>query len=178
MDRPVTPEDVVARAQRGDADAFEVLYRTHAPRVTALCRRLAGDAGRGDELMQDVFVRAWERLGSFRGDSAFESWLHRVAVNVFLAAERSAKRRALRERESDDIDGELPVFTRADDLGHRIDLERCIAALPEGARVAFVLHDVEGHTSEEIAAMSGIAAATVRVQLHRARRHLMEALNR
>lgn len=166
----------VARAQRGDMQAFERLYQQHAGRVNALCRRLTVDVNRADELMQDVFVRAWEKLQSFRGESSLESWLHRVTVNVFLAAERGDRRRRAHEDIADDDSYELSASTRGSDPGDRIDLERAIAALPNGARVAFVLHDIEGYSHDEIAAMSGIATATVRVQLHRARRHLMEAL--
>ena len=166
----------VARAQRGDMQAYERLYRQHAGRVNALCRRLAVDVNRADELMQDVFVRAWENLQSFRGESSLDSWLHRVTVNVFLAAERGDRRRRAHEDIADDDRYEFSASTLSTDPGDRIDLERAIAALPQGARVAFVMHDIEGYSHEEIAAMSGIATATVRVQLHRARRHLMEAL--
>jgi RNA polymerase sigma-70 factor (ECF subfamily) len=161
-------------------DAFERLYRTHAGRVHALCRRLtAGHAT--DELLQDVFVRVWERLPSFRGESAFSSWIHRVAVNVFLVARRGEDRRTQRVEYADDPD----ALARDPLLGHvrddpdtRIDLERAIALLPSGARTAFVLHDIEGYSHDEIAALQGVAAVTVRTQLHRARRLLMEALDR
>lgn len=172
---PAVTEDV-ARAQRGDMQAFERLYRLHSPRVTALCLRLSGDRNRADELMQDVFVRAWEKLQTFRGESSLESWLHRVTVNVFLAYERGDKRRRAHEDTTDDETYEFAAPSRNADVGERIDLERAIARLPQGARVAFVMHDIEGYSYDEIAAMSGIAAATVRVQLHRARRYLLEAL--
>ncbi|HVT38396.1 MAG TPA: RNA polymerase sigma factor [Gemmatimonadaceae bacterium] len=168
----------VRQAQRGDVAAFERLYRAHAGRVMAICLRLSGERRRAEELMQDVFVKAWERLGSFRGESAFGTWLHRVTINVFLAAERADMRRLARVGLSEDLD-ELPVAGfGTSDPGDRIDLERAIATLPRGARTAFVLHDVEGYKHDEIAAMSGIAPATVRAQLHRARRLLMEALDR
>ena len=166
----------VARAQRGDMQAFERLYVQHAGRVNALCHRLTADAAKAEELLQDVFVRAWEKLESFRGESSLDSWLHRVTVNVFLASDRGDKRRRAHEDTVDDDRYELSAVTTQADVGDRIDLERAIATLPRGARMAFVLHDIEGYSHEEIAAMSGIAAATVRVQLHRARRHLMEAL--
>jgi RNA polymerase sigma-70 factor (ECF subfamily) len=170
--------DDVRRAQRGDLTAFERLYRAHTGRVTALCLRLTGDRQRAEELMQDTFVRAWEKLESFRSESTFGTWLHRVTVNLFLVAERGDRRRLARVEPTDALE-ELPVATvGSGDPGDRIDLERAIAALPEGARMAFVLHEVEGYKHEEIAAMAGIAAATVRAQLHRARRLLMEALNR
>ena len=128
--------------------------------------------------MQDTFVRAWEKLESYRGESAFGTWLHRVAVNLFLVAERGDKRRFAHVETTDSLE-ELPAaVTGSGDPGDRIDLERAIATLPNGARTAFVLHEVQGYKHEEIAAMSGIAPATVRAQLHRARRLLMEALNR
>lgn len=171
-----TVTEDVARAQRGDMQAFERLYQQHAGRVNALCRRLTADVNRADELMQDVFVRAWEKLQSFRGESSLESWLHRVTVNVFLAGERGDKRRRAHEDIADDDSYELSAAAPSGDPGNRIDLETAIAALPQGARIAFVMHDIEGYSHDEIAAMSGIAAATVRVQLHRARRYLMEAL--
>ena len=167
----------VALAQKGDVDAFERLYRAHVGRVTALCLRLSGDRQAAEELMQDVFVRAWERLPAFRGESALSTWLHRVAVNVFLHQKRSSKRRGAHEETREDI-AELPVAMVSDDPGDRMDLERAIARLPAGARTAFVMHDIEGYKHEEIATLSGIAPATVRAQLHRARRLLMEALNR
>ncbi|MEP6836139.1 MAG: RNA polymerase sigma factor [Gemmatimonas sp.] len=173
---PGAVTDDVALAQRGDMQAFERIYQQHAGRVNALCRRLAVDVARADELMQDVFVRAWEKLESFRGESSLDSWLHRVTVNVFLASDRTDKRRRAHEDTVDDDHYALSAATAPVDVGGRIDLERAIATLPPGARMAFVMHDVEGYSHEEIAAMSGIAAATVRVQLHRARRHLMEAL--
>lgn len=158
--------------------AFERLYRAHTGRVTALCIRLTGDRQRAEELMQDTFVRAWEKLESFRGESSFSTWLHRVTVNLFLVGQRTDSRRSARVELDSNIE-DLPVANYgAENPGDRIDLERAIARLPLGARTAFVLHDVEGYKHEEIAAMSGIAAATVRAQLFRARRMLTEALNR
>jgi RNA polymerase sigma-70 factor (ECF subfamily) len=177
-DDPSATLDEVRRAQRGDLAAFERLYRAHAGRVMATCVRLAGDRRRAEELLQDTFVQVWEKLGSFRGESAFGTWLHRVTVNVFLVAERSDIRRTARVGLSDDLES-LPVANRAaSDPGDRIDLERAIGGLPPGARMAFVLHDIEGYRHDEIGAMAGIAPATVRAQLHRARRLLMEALDR
>ncbi|MBM4193126.1 MAG: RNA polymerase sigma factor [Gemmatimonadetes bacterium] len=142
----------------------------------ALCVRLAGDRAAADQLMQDAFVRAWESLGSFRGESAFSTWLHRVTVNVFLHGARSERRREARVTTDEDIEA-LPAIAVGPDPDDRIDLERAIALLPQGARTAFVLHEIEGYRHEEIAAMSGIAAATVRAQLFRARKLLMEALS-
>ena len=174
-DKPATLADDVRHAQTGDLQAFQRLYRSNVGRITALCRYLTGDATRGDDLMQDTFVRAWERLQSFRGESSLESWLHRVAVNLFLMRDRSERRRGAHEEPINDAREGTTAAVNSDP-GDRIDLERAIARLPEGARIAFVLHEIEGYSHEEIAAMIGIAAATVRVQLHRARRHLMEEL--
>jgi len=167
----------VQRARRGDQDAFEQLYRLHAGRVYALCLRLAGDADAARTLTQDVFVRAWERLGGFRGDSAFSSWLHRLAVNVVLADGRAASRRERRVRiagATEELDAPDPRAWSPEQL----DLERAIAALPPGARAVLVLYEVEGYSHEEIARMTGIAPGTSKAQLHRARRLLRKALDR
>lgn len=175
---PLAPADSdVARAARGDVAAFERLYRANAGRVMALAMRLTGDRQAADELLQDAFVKAWEGLPDFRGASAFTTWLHRVTVNCFLQRTRGDSRRGAHEETRADP-GLIPFPATVSDPGDRMDLERAIARLPAGARTAFVLHDIEGYRHEEIAAMSGIAAATVRAQLHRARRLLMEALNR
>ena len=175
-------ESVVARAQRGDVEAFSDLYRQHAGRVFALCVRMSGERGQAQELLQDVFVRAWERLGSFRGDASFGSWLHRLAVNVVLTAARTNRRRESRVAPVEDlvaVETLGPAWRSAAqerDPGTAIDLERAIAALPPGARTAFVLHDVEGYSHGEIAELTGLAEGTIRAQLHRARKLLMEAL--
>jgi RNA polymerase sigma-70 factor (ECF subfamily) len=175
-------ESVVSRAQRGDVDAFGELYREHAGRVFALCVRMSGDRVHAEELMQDVFVRAWERLGSFRGDASFGSWLHRLAVNVVLTGARGDHRREARVTLVEDLAvaeasraGSRGAVSAADP-GTAIDIERAIAALPRGARSAFVLHDVEGFSHAEIAELTGLAEGTIRAQLHRARKLLMEAL--
>jgi RNA polymerase sigma-70 factor (ECF subfamily) len=169
-------ELVVRRAQAGDQEAFGELYRAHAGRVYALCLRLEADGTRAEEFTQDVFVRAWERLSSYRGESAFGTWLHRLAVNVVLGHRRSAWRRGKRFLVTDDPGAwERPTGTSP---GLKIDLDQAIAGLPPGARTVFVLHDVEGYTHEEIASLSGIAEGTSKAQLFRARRLLREALNR
>ena len=169
---PVT--DLIRQAQRGDDEAFCALYRAHVGRVHALCLRLAGDAQAAGELTQDVFVRAWEALPSFRGESAFSSWLHRLAVNVFLGVRRSTGRRERRVLTTAEP-GALERPTEMAPVPH-LDLERAIAKLPEGARLVFVLHDVEGYQHGEIARMTGIAEGTSKAQLFRARRLLREAL--
>lgn len=175
--RPVAGLDpVVAAAQRGDERAFEVLYREHVGRVFALARRLS-DADRAGELTQDVFVRAWERLAGFRGESAFGTWLHRLAVNLILSDRRSAWRRNRRAVQVGDPAG-FDAPTAAPAPGLLLDLEGAISGLPAGARTVFVLHDVEGYEHAEIARIAGIAVGTSKAQLFRARRLLREALNR
>ncbi len=169
--------ELVLRAQRGDPDAFEQLYRLHAGRVYALCLRLSGDAVEARRLTQDVFVRAWERLAGFREESAFSSWLHRLAVNVVLADRRAAGRRRRRVL----TEADAPAYEGVSGRGwtpEQLDLESAIAALPPGARAVFVLFDIEGYGHEEIAAMTGIAPGTSKAQLHRARRLLRKALER
>ena len=175
--RALPMSDLVRLAQEGDSDAFAALYRSHVGKVHALCLRLAGDTHDAAELTQDVFIRAWESLASFRGESALGSWLHRLAVNAFLGSRRASSRRERRV---------LPVaepaaLEKGGDSGSPaggLDLERAIASLPKGARMVFVLHDVEGYQHEEIARMTGIAAGTSKAQLFRARRLLREALAR
>jgi RNA polymerase sigma-70 factor (ECF subfamily) len=170
--------DVIRRAQAGDSAAFEVIYREHSPRIYALCLRLSGgDQAEATELMQDVFIRAWRGLRGFRGESAFSSWLHRLAVNAMLESARSDKRRTARVFVMEDLD-EVGAAAATHSPELQMDLERAIAALPEGARMAFVLHEIEGYQHGEIAAQLGIAEGTVKAQLHRARKLLIEALNR
>jgi RNA polymerase sigma-70 factor (ECF subfamily) len=167
--------ELVRRAQGGDEEAFSALYRAHVGRIHALCLRLAGDSQAAGELTQDVFVRAWEALPSFRGESAFGSWLFRLAMNVFLAARRAAGRRERRVMTAAEPDRlERPGEAKSGAGG--VDLERAIAGLPPGARTVFVLHDIEGYQHGEIARMTGIAEGTSKAQLFRARRLLREAL--
>ena len=126
------------------------------------------------ERTQDAFVRAWGKLGSFRGEAAFPTWLHRLAVNVVLTDRRSAGRR---ERRAEAAAESGPRAQPAPRAGLGVDLERAIARLPPGARAVFVLYDVEGYCHQEIAEMTGIATGTSKAQLHRARRLLREALS-
>ncbi|HXV85727.1 MAG TPA: sigma-70 family RNA polymerase sigma factor [Gemmatimonadales bacterium] len=168
--------DAVRQAQAGDHQAFAQLYREHAGRVYALCLRLAGDPARADELTQDVFVRAWDRLASFRGESAFSSWLYRLAVNVVFMDQRAGRRRRARVEGVADL--ELVNAGVQPETDTVLDLEQAIASLPEGARQAFVLHHVYGYQHEEISQMTGIAVGTSKAQVFRARRLLREALQR
>ena len=180
--RPVAPDagavsQAVSRAQAGDAGAFEVVYRAHAGRMYALCLRMSGDAVQARELLQDVFVRAWEKLETFRGESAFGTWLHRLAVNVVLMDRRVAARRAEDALEPDPGEA-LPIAARSAPAGLRLDLEQAIAALPPMARQVLILFDVEGYEHKEIAALLGIADGTSKAHLFRAHRLLREALQR
>jgi RNA polymerase sigma-70 factor, ECF subfamily len=176
---PTTVErELVARAQRGDVAAFEDLYRASSGRVFALCLRMSRDRERATELLQDVFVRVWEKLGLYRGESSFTTWLHRLAVNVVLEAERKEKRRAGRFDDGDDDERVELGVARTDSVHERLDLQQAVAALPPGARRVFILHDIEGYQHNEIAQMTGLAEGTLRAQLHRARKLLMEALER
>ncbi len=160
----------VARARAGEVSAFEHLYRANLGRIHALCLRMCGDAAEAEEMVQEAFVRAWEKLESFRGDSAFSSWMHRLTVNVVLGAWRSKGRR--REQVVDFADLAAAHPSHEPRPRHRVDLERAITELPPGARTIFVLHDVEGYTHRDIAAMTGLAEGTCKAQLHRARRLL------
>jgi RNA polymerase sigma-70 factor (ECF subfamily) len=171
----VSTETLVERAKAGDTRAFEAIYRRLVGRIYALCMRMSRDPQRAEELTQDVFVRAWERMGSFRGDSKFTTWLHRLAVNVVLQAGRTRGRRESREHLMADPADYLAKVTR-EMPGTRVDIERAIAALPEGARTVLVLRDIEGYKYDEIAEMQGVALGTVKAQIHRARRMMREKL--
>ena len=168
----------VALAAGGDRQAFERLYRAHANRVYSLCTRMSGSRAQGEELTQDVFVRTWEKLPQFRGESAFSTWLHRLAVNVVLNARKTEGRHASRTDDGEVDDERWDEAARAPMHIERMDLTDAIAGLPAGARRVFVLHDVEGYKHEEIAEMMGITSGGSKAQLHRARLLLREALER
>jgi RNA polymerase sigma-70 factor (ECF subfamily) len=169
-------EDLVRLAQAGDARAFEAVYRQTVDRVYALCLRMTGDADEATELVQDVFVRTWERLGSFRGESRFTTWLHRLAVNLILQHRRSKGRRRAREVVAPDLE-RFGRAARRSMPGTRVDLERAIAGLPDKARAVLVLRDVEGYKYGEIARMTGVSLGTVKAQIHRARALIKEKLD-
>jgi len=168
-------ELLVRRAQSGDRRAFEQLYRLHVNRVYGLCLRMTGQHTQAEELTQEAFIRAWEKLDSFRGDSAFYSWLYRLTFNVVLGDKRSQTRREARVIGTDDLES-IPQPATGQRPGLRADLEAAIATLPPGAREVFLLHDVEGYKHEEISEIVGIAAGGAREDLHRARRLLREQL--
>lgn len=163
------------RAASGDHEAFERLYRGNVGRIHALARRMAGE-DLAEDLTQEVFVRAWQKLSSFRGDAQFGTWLHRLAVNHILS-----RRAAERKREARSVTGE-GVFERlaapvSRSSGAALDLDDAVPRLPARAREVFVLYDVEGYGHEEIAGLVGISVGTSKSQLHRARMLLRGYLN-
>lgn len=172
------PQDAVRRAQAGDADAFEAVYREHVGRVYALCLRMSGDSQAAKDLVQDVFVRAWEKLHTFRGESAFSSWLHRLAVNVVLMDRRTRSHRAEEPLEDGEAAGAATPAAPQRTPGLRLDLEQSIARLPRMARQVLVLFDIEGYGHAEIGTMLGIAEGTSKAHLFRARELLREMLDR
>ena len=172
--RPADADDAVLAAA-GDAGAFERLYHRHVPRVHSLARRMIGSE-LADEITQDVFVRAWEKLGSFRGEAAFGTWLHRVAINVILGRRKQLGVRRERFVDGDGVVDRLPSRPKGAETA--IDFETAIERLPDGAQQVFVLHDVEGYKHGEIAEMLGISSGTSKSQLHRARMILREHLDR
>ncbi len=165
----------VMLAKGGDERAFERLYREHVGRVHGLARRMIGHESAA-EITQDVFVRAWEKLRTFRGESAFGTWLYRLAVNVMLARRGQLARDRARRGGDDQVLEVIPARPATTDLG--MDFETAIERLPDGARQVFVLHDVEGYKHEEIAEMLGVTSGTTKAQLHRARMMLRRGLNR
>lgn len=177
-DPPVVDESaLVARARARSAQAFETLYRRYAGRIYATCLRLTGSAAVAEDITQEAFVRAWECLPAFRGECAFGSWLHRIAVNAALMRQRSGLRRARWMRDvGDDEIGALAAPPETPDAA--LDLDRAIAVLPPGAREVFVLYDIEGYRHEEIAELTGLAVGTCKAHLHRARRLLRARLMR
>ena len=168
----VTEEDVVRQAQGGDSVAFEQLYERHVNRVYALCLRMVSEQRRAEELTQDTFVKVWEALPSFRFQSGFGTWLHRIAVNTVLADLRSEKRRAQKADHLAAFQSEAKQAMPETSM----DLEAAIASLPEGAKEVLILHDIEGFRYREIAELAGMAEGTVKSQLHRARKLVREAL--
>jgi RNA polymerase sigma-70 factor (ECF subfamily) len=167
--------DWIARAQQADAGAFERLYRMHVDKVYGLCLRMTGNVAEAEDCAQEAFIQAWNKLEKFRGDSAFATWLHRIAVNSVLGRMRKSKR----ERDRLQLAGEQdPSPAAVSDSGDLRDLSDAVNRLPEGARHVFVLYAVYGYSHEEAGNMLGIAPGTSKAQLHRARRLLAQQLNK
>jgi RNA polymerase sigma-70 factor (ECF subfamily) len=174
--RETAERELALAAKAGEVSAFEKLYRATAGRVYAVCLRLSGSPDLADELTQETFVRAWRKLPAFRGESAFATWITRIAVNVALSERKKSARLESRLERPENIE-ELGVSRETGDAESSIDLEKAIAGLPEKARRVFVLHDVEGWKHEEIAIHAGIAVGTSKAHLHKARETLKEALS-
>ena len=171
------PEETLARARAGDAEAFGRLYQAHAGQVYALCLRLTADHAEAAEAMQDAFVRVWQKLPAFRGDSALGTWIHRIAVNTVLERRRADGRRTARVESTASVE-ELHPAARPELVDERLDLDAALARLSSSARTVFVLHAMEGYAFREIAELTGATEVALRSQLHRARRQLLELLDR
>jgi RNA polymerase sigma-70 factor (ECF subfamily) len=163
----------ILKAQRSDARAFEALYRLHVDKIYGLCLRMTGNVSEAEDCTQEAFIQAWNKMGKFRGDSAFATWLHRIAVNTVLGRIRKSKREHDRIQAVSDVH---PTRVATSDTGELRDLAEAVDRLPEGARHVFVLNAVYGYSHEEAAGMLGIATGTSKAQLHRARRLLMQQL--
>ena len=163
----------IRRAQRSDSSAFEKLYRMHIDKVYGLCLRMTGNVAEAEDCAQDAFIQAWNKLSKFRGESAFATWLHRIAVNAVLGRMRKSKR----ERDRIQIASEIsPAPASIGDSGNLRDLSDAVDRLPEGARHVFVLSGIYGYSHEEASNLLGIAVGTSKAQLHRARRLLSQQL--
>ena len=172
----MTDADLVARCRGGDVEAFEAVYRQHSARIFALACRMAGSPDIAEDLLQEIFLQAHRKLGTFKGDATLGTWLYRLAINLCLdfVRSRQARNAKMTGALDDDVSGEPPA--RRETPIARIDLERAIARLPAGCREAFVLHDVEGFDHKEIGEMLGIAEGTSKSQVFKARMKLRAML--
>jgi RNA polymerase sigma-70 factor (ECF subfamily) len=182
--KPLTEGEAIRLAQAGDAAAFEFLYELHGRRVYALCLRMLGNPSDAEDLMQEAFLQLFRKIGTFRGESAFSTWLHRMTVNVVLMRlrKKSLPVASLDEAmEPDEEAGGPRKDIGAPDLRlsgavDRVNLERSIDRLPPGYRTVFVLHDVQGYEHNEIAGMMGCSVGNSKSQLHKARTKLRDLL--
>jgi RNA polymerase sigma-70 factor (ECF subfamily) len=179
----MTEAEAIERAQQGDGVCFEALYSMHKRRVFSLCLRMTGNTAEAEDLTQEAFLQLYRKIGTFRGESAFSTWLHRLAVNVVLMHLRKkglpevSLQETLEPTEEDkpkrDFGGEDNVLIGSID---RVNLERAIESLPPGYRIIFVLHDIEGYEHNEIAEMMGCSIGNSKSQLHKARMKLRDLL--
>jgi RNA polymerase sigma-70 factor, ECF subfamily len=169
--------ELAGRIRSGDSAAFEVLYQQHATRLYNLAYRMAGTANDAEDLLQDIFLLAYRKVGSFRGESSLGTWLYRLAMNHCLDVLRSRQSRMGQQTDSLDEEG-APVPAAVPTLGavSRIDLERAISRLPQACRAAFLLHDVEGFGHQEVGAILGISEGTSKSQVHKARLRIRQYL--
>jgi RNA polymerase sigma-70 factor, ECF subfamily len=170
--------DLVARCRAGEVEAFETLYREHASRLYTLACRMAGSREDGEDLLQEIFLQAYRKLGSFKGDSTIGTWLYRLALNHCLDYVRSRRAKMNKLTETLDAETSFEPTARRDTPIARMDLERAVERLPEGCREAFVLHDVEGFDHKEVADLLGIAEGTSKSQVFKARMKLRGFLGR
>lgn len=167
--------ELVERCRTGDVGAFEDLYRQHSTRLYNLAFRMVGNAADADDLLQEIFLTAYRKLNTFRGDSALGTWLYRLGMNVCL--DRLRSKAARQDQATDALDDRTGHGVHAAALTvTRLDLERAIRALPEGSRAAFLLHDVEGFDHQEVGRILGIAEGTSKSQVHKARLRIREFL--
>lgn len=164
----------VQRAAEGDHAAFERLYRDHVGRIFSLCARMVDDQS-AEDLTQEVFIRAWNKLHLFKGQSQFGTWLHRLAVNHVLSRRETQRKREARHT-GDSLLSRVTAPSRRSS-GHALDLESAIGRLPDRARDVFLLYDVEGYSHDEIATQLGVSVGTSKSQLHRARMLMRQHLD-
>ena len=172
MSRP--DAELVARCRAGDSDAFEALYREHSPRLYALARRMTGSPHESEDLLQDIFLQVHRKLDSYRGDAALGTWLYRLAIRHCLDFLRSRQGRM--RAASSPLETRPRTAVDAREPGARIDIERAVARLPDGCRMAFVLHDVEGLEHKQIGDMLGVSEGTSKTQVFKARMKLRAML--
>jgi RNA polymerase sigma-70 factor, ECF subfamily len=171
--------ELARRCRDNEAGAFDELYRAHAGRLYNLVFRMAGSAQEAEDLLQEVFLHAHRKLGSFRGDSSLGTWLYRLAVNQcldFLRGRQTKMTRATSSLDDDNAVEPSAAMPAVPTAVSRIDLERAIAKLPDGCRAAFVLHDVEGFEHNEVARLLGVSEGTSKSQVHKARTKLRAML--
>jgi RNA polymerase sigma-70 factor (ECF subfamily) len=169
--------ELVNLARNGDNNAFKELFHLNVSQIYALCLRFSASIDLAEELTQLVFIKAWEKLNTFRKESKFSSWLHRIAVNEFLMHKRSEKRLTKIFSRTETLDSNKTLRTNGNTETH-IDLERAISLLPKQARAVLVLHDIEGYKHKEISEMLNIETGTSKANLHRARKLLREKLSK
>jgi RNA polymerase sigma-70 factor (ECF subfamily) len=179
LDNPNNELELIQMAKNGDTNVFKRLFDTNVSRIYSFCLRMSMNRELAEEITQDVFVKAWEKLHTFRGESKFTSWLHSIAVNEFLMRKRSEKRFFQRFTTTDDI-YQFDRGTNGSESHYHssIDLEKAISGLPEQAKAVFILHDVHGYQHKEIADMMNIEIGTTKAHLHRARKLLREELRK
>ncbi len=181
MNNVASDFELAQASARGDMKAFETIYERHHRRVYSLCLRMVANATEAEDLAQEVFIQLFRKIGSFRGESAFTTWLHRLTVNHVLMHFRKRGVRLEKTTEEGEI-GEIQDYLQAASerprFVDRIALDKAISELPRGYRTVFVLHDVEGFEHEEVAKLLGVSVGTSKSQLHKARMRLRELLNK